>query len=411
MAPPPVPMPKVDRPKVVKVAIRASAGVPAASYEVLIGSGLLTRAIDGLAEPPRRVLAVVDANLPRQTVEPALRALDNHGIRWGIAVVPATEADKSLTTLERVLAEAGRLRLERGDAILSVGGGIVTDLAGFAAAVYRRGVRVVQCPTTLLAMVDASVGGKTAANLLVPGDNLSSDKPRLVKNLIGAFHQPARVICDLATLQTLPGREFRAGMAECIKHGLIAGGVGDTGLLEWTGKHLAALRAGEHKALAELVARNVALKARVVQDDPHELSTRPDGGRMMLNLGHTFAHALEPLPGLSWPGPDGQVQLGPLKHGEAVGLGLLAACHAACSLKLAAASVLETTRALLAQVGLPTAVRGLPESSAVLHRMGDDKKVSGGKLRLILPVKGGRSRVVMDPPEAVVLRAIDALRA
>lgn len=400
-------MPKVAKPVIVRVRIPS----PKADYEVQIGAGLLTRAADGLGGTPRRALVVIDANLPRQSIEPALRALDAQGIRWGVAIVPATEADKSLTTLERVLAEAGRLRLERSDLIIAMGGGIVTDIAGFAAAVYRRGVRVVQCPTTLLAMVDASVGGKTAANLLVPGDNLSSDKPRLVKNLIGAFHQPVRVICDLATLATLPGREFRSGMAECVKHGLIAGGLGDPKLLDWTTSHLPAIRSAEPKSLGELIARNVALKARVVAQDPHETSTKPDGGRMMLNLGHTFAHALETLPGLSWTGTDGAVQLGPLKHGEAVGLGLIAACSAAASLKLAPKDLGDRTRTLLASIGLPTRIAGLPDSGTIAHRMGDDKKVSGGKLRLILPVKGLRCRVVVDPPERVVHEAIDGLRS
>ena len=407
-APPPVPTPRAEKPRVVRVRIP---GPPRVEYDVQIGFGLLPRALDGLKDSPRRVLAVVDANLPREAIEPALRALEGQGVRWGIAVVPATEADKSLTTLERVLGEAGRLRVERGDAVLAIGGGIVTDLAGFAAAVYRRGVRVVQCPTTLLAMVDASVGGKTAANLSVPGDNLSSDKPRLVKNLVGVFHQPARVVCDLGALATLPAREFRAGIAECVKHGLIAGRLGDAKLLDWTERALPALRAGERAALGELVARNVALKARVVQADPHEESTKPDGGRMQLNLGHTFAHALETLPGLSWHEPGGAVQLGPLKHGEAVGLGLLAACRAAAGLKMVPGALAERVAALLAGIGLPTRVAGLPETEVILSRMRDDKKVAGGKLRLILPAKGLTVRVVVEPAAGAVREAVDSLRA
>lgn len=407
-SPKPVPMPRVQRPVTVRVRIP---GPPKAEYDVQIGAGLLTRAVDGLKDPPRRALVVVDANLPRQTIEPALRALEAAGVRWGIAVVPATEADKSLSTLERILAEAGRLRLERADLVLGVGGGIVTDLAGFAAAVYRRGVRVIQCPTTLLGMVDASVGGKTAANLSVPGDNLSSDKPRLVKNLIGAFHQPARVVCDLAALKTLPPREFRSGLAECVKHGLIAGGLGDAKLLDWTQRSLAAIRSGDDAALAALVARNVALKARVVAADPHELSTKPDGGRMALNLGHTFAHALETLPGLSWHEAEGPLQLGPLKHGEAVGLGLLAACRLSATLKLAPAGLAQRIGVMLGEIGLPTAIRGLPEAATIAARMQDDKKTAGGKLRLILPVLGLRVRVVVAPPAGAVLAAIDTLRA
>jgi 3-dehydroquinate synthase len=381
-----------------------------ADYRVLVGEGLLADPLAGLPDPPRRVLLVVDANLPRPTIEPIIRRLDQTNVRWGVSILAANEHDKSLATLERVLAEAGRLRLERGDAVLTLGGGIVCDVGGLAAALYRRGVRVIQGPTTLLAMVDAAVGGKTAANLLVPADALSSDKHRLVKNLVGAFHQPCRVLCDTATLRTLPMREFRAGLAECFKHGLIAGAQGDARLLAWTQQHLDRILAQHPATLAEIIARNIAVKARVVAKDPHELSPAPDGGRMMLNLGHTFAHAIEPLAGLSWLSPGQSLQIGPLKHGEAVGLGLLCAARTAAALKLAPASLAQQIEQLLTRTGLPTHLRGLPDSRQVFTRMLDDKKVAGGSLRLILPLPGGRARVVSNPPERVVLAAIDSLR-
>lgn len=396
-----------------KVDVRIKPAGPSV-YRVQIGAGLLASgAVRASLDPaPRAVLAVIDAGVPRDSVEPLLRQLDRSGVKWGVSVVTATEAAKSLATVERALIEAGRLRLERGDAIVAVGGGIVCDLAGFAAAVYRRGVRVVQCPTTLLAMVDAAVGGKTAANLTVPADEGDDHKSRLVKNLIGAFHQPAAVIADVATLASLPPREFRAGLAECLKHGLIGASAGDPGLLGWMEKHLPAIVAMDPAKLVELVTRNVALKARVVAADPFELSRAADGGRMALNLGHTFAHAIETLAGLTWNTPlgAGGQTAGPLKHGEAVGLGLIAAATAAGLLKLAPRSLEAKVRALVASAGLPDRVKGLPLGDRVIIRMGDDKKVQGGKLRLIVPTGSGRSRVIVGPPSEVVIASLDAIR-
>ena len=396
------------------VDVRIKPAAPSA-YRVQIGAGLLASGavLASLDPAPRAVLAVIDAGVPRASIEPLLRQLDRSGVRWGVSVVTATEAAKTLATMERALIEAGRLRLERGDAIFAVGGGIVCDVAGFAAAVYRRGVRIVQCPTTLLAMVDAAVGGKTAANLTVPTDGDDDHKPRLVKNLIGAFHQPAAVIADVATLASLPPREFRSGLAECLKHGLIGAGAGDPGLLGWMEKHLPAIVAMDPGKLAELVTRNVALKARVVAADPLELSRAADGGRMALNLGHTFAHAIETLPGLTWNTPwgAGGQTAGPLKHGEAVGLGLIAAATAAGLLKLAPHSLQAKVRALVVSAGLPDRIQGLPASDRLISRMGDDKKVLGGKLRLILPTGSGRSRVVVGPSRQVVMASLNSIRS
>ncbi len=404
----------------IDVRIKAGPRHAAARYEVLVGTGVLPTALSTLKDPPRAVLVVIDAGLGKPLVEPVLRQLDRAKMRWGVCVVPATEADKNLLTAERGLAEAGRLRLERGDVVLTLGGGITTDVGGFIASIYRRGVHVVHCPTTLLAMVDAAIGGKTAVNLSVPGDALSSSKPRLVKNLVGTFHQPARVVCDVAALATLPARELRAGLAECIKHGLLGRIVKDPTLLRWVEERVPALLACEPRTMVELVARNAAAKARVVMADPHEASPKPDGGRMALNLGHTFGHAIETLPGLSWPVRDhpdrpagasaAGTQIGPLRHGEAVGLGLLAACRCAAALKLIKPAAAEALAALLTRCGLPTAVHGLPGAPAVIGRMMDDKKTIGGKLRLILPTTGGACKSVVGPPLGVVGAAIDSLR-
>ena len=300
------------------------------------------------------------------------------------------------------------MRLERGDVVVALGGGIVCDVAGFAAAIYRRGVRVVQCPTSLLAMVDAAVGGKTGVNLDVPGGD--DGKSRLVKNLVGAFHQPSRVVCDVAALRTLPARELRCGLAECLKHGVIGRSQKDAGLLEWTAARLGAIAELDAKTLIELVRRNVAIKARVVMADEYELSTKADGGRMMLNLGHTFAHAIETLPGLSWRNPDQTLAVGPLKHGEAVALGLVCAALVSERLKFAGKGLADSVRGLVERAGMPTRIGGLPENAAVIRRMLDDKKVEGGKVRLILPTNGGGCRVASGVDAAVVAAAIDGIR-
>lgn len=396
----------------------ASTSRESAAYEVRIGSGILAYAASDLIEPGCAALVVVDSRLGNALIEPLLRALDRARVRWGICVVSATEADKSLATAERALAEAGRIRLGRDGLVIAVGGGIVCDVGGFVAAVFARGVRVVQCPTSLLAMVDAAVGGKTAVNLTVPASGPGESdggKHRLVKNAVGVFHQPVRVVCDVAALHTLPRRELRCGLAECIKHGLIAGSAlkntRDRALLDWTEANLARVLDLDEATLIELVKRNVTLKAAVVESDPFELGSAKDGGRMMLNLGHTFGHALETLPGLSWPEPGGSgVQIGPLKHGEAVALGLLAAARVSEVTRLAKRGLGERIHTLLHQIGLPTGVRGLPESHQCVERMLDDKKSSAGRLRLVLPCDGMRARVVTNPASEAVLNAIDAIR-
>ncbi len=397
--------------EVVKVKTPGRVG---AAYEVRIGPGLLRSAADGLLGPGCAVLVVIDSRLSSALIEPLLRTLDQARAAWGVCVVTASEADKSLATAERAMGEAARLKLGRDGLVIGVGGGIVCDVAGFVASVFKRGVRVVQCPTTLLAMVDAAVGGKTGVNLAVtagPGES-DSGRPRLIKNAVGLFHQPVRVVCDLDALETLPRRELRCGLAECIKHGLIggaAGGPAGRGLLAWTEARLPLLLALDRPSLTDLVTRNVALKARVVATDPFEESRSASGGRMMLNLGHTFAHALETLPGLSWTDAEGQTQIGPLKHGEAVGLGLLCAARVAEATRLVKGGLRERVSGLLRGAGLPQTVRGLPAPGLVLERMLDDKKNTEGQLRLILPAAKETCRVVTNPAREAVLNAITGL--
>lgn len=411
VAPPPIRTPKPKPSAKLKIAFKPRAGD---ITEVLIGSALIPEAGEGLLRSGGAALVVIDAGLPRSLVEPLLRALDRTGTRWDVAVVTPSEENKSLATLEDILSHAARGRMERGDLLIAVGGGVACDVAGLAAALYRRGVRHVLCPTTLLAMVDASVGGKTAVNIRASRE----PKAALLKNLVGAFHQPARVVCDMQALETLPARHFAAGLAECVKHGLIGGSCGDAGLMDWLTKNLPRLTARDPVACADLVARNIRLKGRVVSADEREASPKPDGGRMMLNLGHTFAHAIETLPGLSWRAAgdrtDAQhlaaVTLGPLLHGEAVGLGLLCAAHAGERLKVSPAGLADSLRAMLARIGLPTRVEGLPPSEHVAERMIDDKKTQGGRLRLILPAKGRKAKVIHAPPRDVVIAAINSVR-
>lgn len=378
------------------------------AYTVRVGVGL----IDELGwivrqRLPRahQVFITSDAGLPPSVLERAHRSLTAEGFATAHAAIVPSEKSKSLSTLEQVLAALARARHERAQPIVALGGGIVGDLAGFAAAVYRRAVPVFQVPTTLLSMVDAAIGGKTGVNL----DSSSPGEPEnLKKNFIGAFHQPSGVIIDVGLLASLPDRTFRCGLAECVKHGMIAADWGDPGLLDWTESNLDAILSRRPATLAELVSRNVAIKARVVaSDEREELS---EGGRALLNLGHTFGHAIETLPSLS---PDENPANAPLQHGEAVALGLVAACHASEDLSPGPAGTALRSRivSIVSRIGLPTNVRNLPPTEDVLALMFHDKKVSSGRLRLVLPAGPARAAVLDDPPRETVARAIDALRA
>jgi 3-dehydroquinate synthase len=373
------------------------------SYDVVIGSGTLaslgaTVAGSAPAKPRRAVLAF-DQGLPTKTVEVIERSIAAAGIalvRFGLT---ATEERKSLDQLAALLAFMAGERVERSEPLIALGGGIVGDLAGFAAASYRRGIPFVQCPTTLLSMVDASVGGKTGVNLPGPGQSL-------LKNMAGAFHQPRAVVIDVTTLNSLPDRHFRAGLAECIKHGMIAADWGDPSLAEWTAARLPRILARDSSALTELIARNVRIKAAVVQEDEREEAA--DGGRALLNLGHTFAHAIETIATLS---PDGDPAHAPLLHGEAVALGLIAASATSEAAGHAPTGLRTATESRLSAAGLPTRIAGLPDAPELLARMAHDKKVSAGRLRLILPTAPGHAAVFEDVPESAVRTGWDAVGA
>jgi len=373
-------------------------------YEVLVGHALtdtLADRVRALCPCAKRAFIVIDAGLPQTAGAAASSALSRRQFGVSSITIRPTEGDKSLDTFERILVALAESRHERRDPVIALGGGIVGDVSGFAAASYRRGVPVVQCPTTLLSMVDASVGGKT-------GVNLRTSDGSLKKNLVGAFHQPRLVVADVSLLSSLPDRQFRAGLAECVKHALLSSEFGDPSLLGWIEARASAILARDDATLTELVARNVAIKARVVAGDEREEAESAAGGRALLNLGHTFGHAIETLPDLS---PTGNAGDAPLLHGEAVALGTMAALDAAARLKLASAALRDRVGALLSRLGLPSKVKGLPSGDRMLELMSHDKKVLGGVLRLVLPCDGGTCKVMDNPDRPIVLAAIDSIRA
>lgn len=344
------------------------------SYPILIGSGLLTRA-DLLARhiPGRDLLLVTNT-----TVGPLYAAALKQGLgdrRIVEVSLPDGEAHKTLATVSRMLDVLVANRFSRDCTVVALGGGVVGDMAGFAAACYQRGVAYVQVPTTLLAQVDSSVGGKTGVNH--PGG----------KNLIGAFHQPSAVVADTDTLKTLPPRELRAGLAEVIKYGLID----DAALFVWLEENMERLLAHDPDALTHVIRRSCEIKASIVGRDERE-----QGDRALLNLGHTFGHALESATGYTkW------------LHGEAVGAGLLMAATMSHEAGLLSAEMVERLRRLLERTGLPTEERSLTPDT-VLEHMRIDKKVKSGRIRLVLLRSIGASFVTADYPDDALRRTLEA---
>ena len=352
MTPYTLPAPGADGMVVIPVALGAR------SYQVRIRAGLLADAgaqIAPLLARPR-VAILTDENVAAHHLAGFRAALSCEGIASEALALPPGEATKGWDGLRRATEWLLDQRIERRDMVVALGGGVIGDLAGFAAAILRRGVRFVQVPTTLLAQVDSSVGGKTGIN--APQG----------KNLIGAFHQPALVLADPLALVSLPGRDFRAGYGEVAKYGLL----GDAGFFDWLEAHGPNLR-DDPAALAQAVARSVAMKAAIVARDEHET-----GERALLNLGHTFAHALEAATGYS----------SRLLHGEAVALGCVLAFDLSARLGLCPQEAPSRVAAHLAAMGLPVRLAqvpgGLPDAAGLIDLMGQDKKVVDGRLRLIL---------------------------
>lgn len=358
--------------------------LPHHAYDIVIEPGILAQAGDRVAAvaPHAHAAVVADQQVAPTYGRTVSAALAAAGYAPAVCTMPADESHKTLDTVAALLDTMLDHRLERKSPVVAIGGGITGDVAGYAAASLLRGVPFVQCPTTLLAMVDASVGGKTGVNT------------RQGKNLVGAFHQPKLVLIDPDTLGTLPGRELRGGLAECVKHGVIR----DAALFAWIDQHLDAILSLDSETLVELIERNVAIKAAVVQDDETE-----QGVRAHLNFGHTFAHAIE---GTQAPAPGG----GGYSHGEAVSLGMVAATRLAVDAGRCDAAVYDKLAALLERIGLPTQSDRLADDDVLLAVMHADKKVRGGKLRLVLPDRLGAVSVVDDTPEDAVRAAWKSLR-
>jgi 3-dehydroquinate synthase len=350
------------------------------SYEIVIGEGLIAEAGKRIAKlrPGTAVAIVTDGNVAHFHLNTLERSLDAAGIRFRSVVLSPGEGTKNFSNLESVAEAILQSRIERGDLVIALGGGVIGDLAGFAASVVRRGVDLVQIPTTLLAQVDSSVGGKTGIN-----------SPH-GKNLIGAFHQPALVLADLSALNTLPAREFRAGYAEVAKYGLID----DAKFFAWLEKSAEKIFAGGPER-AKAVATSCKAKAAIVGRDERE-----SGERALLNLGHTFGHALEAATGYS----------DRLLHGEGVALGMVLAFKLSTKLKLCKQADADRVIKHLASVGLPVKLSqipgALPGADGLLDLMSQDKKVQRGKLVFILAKGIGKAFIAKDVDTKVVKQVL-----
>lgn len=354
----------------------------ARSYPIVIEAGLLARAADHLAPlaPCRRVAIVTDENVAGRLAS-LQDALATAGIVGEALVLPPGEATKSWAMLARTCDWLLAQGVERGDHVVALGGGVIGDLVGFACAIVKRGCGFVQIPTTLLAQVDSSVGGKTAINTAAG------------KNLVGAFHQPALVLIDPAVLDTLPPRELRAGYAEVVKYGLID----DPDFFAWCEAHGPALLAGDPDARMHAVAHSVSAKVRIVAADEHETG----GVRALLNLGHTFGHALEAEAGFD----------GSLIHGEAVAAGIALAFRFSAARGLCPAEDAERVAAHFRRVGLPDglAAAGIAASGArLVEHMRHDKKMAAGTLPFLLAREIGRTYLDRSVDLADVERFLDA---
>jgi len=360
--------------------------LPGRAYDILIGPGLLVEAGARIAPMGgrRHVCILTDenvANLHLTTLQSALKA---GGLSSTALCLPAGEGTKNWAQLERAVEWLLAEKVERGDVIIAFGGGVIGDLAGFAAAILRRGVRFVQIPTSLLAQVDSSVGGKT-------GINSPSGK-----NLIGAFHQPSLVLADTALLGTLTERDFLAGYGEVVKYGLL----GDVAFFEWLEVNGPALARGDMDARVRAVKRSCEMKADIVQRDETE-----QGDRALLNLGHTFCHALEAATGYS----------DRLLHGEGVAIGCSLAFELSAKLGLCSQEDPSRVRAHLREMGMKVDISDipgdLPDADALIALMGQDKKVVDGKLRFVLARGIGEAFITSDvSPDAVRDVMNDALR-
>ena len=361
---------------------RVTVGLGARAYDIHVGAGLLTAA-GALLKPLARgtVPVVTDSHVAGLYLEPLLAALARNGIDARPIVMAPGEGSKSFAGLESLTGQLLDLGIDRGGLIVALGGGVIGDLTGFAAGVLKRGVAFAQIPTTLLAQVDSSVGGKTAINA------------RQGKNLIGLFHQPRIVIADTELLSTLPRRELLAGYAEVVKYGAL----GDADFFNWLEAHGAAALAGDEAAIVEAVSHSCRMKADIVARDERE-----SGERALLNLGHTFGHALEAATGFS----------DRLIHGEGVAIGMALAFRLSVALGLCPGQDSERFVRHLKNIGLPAAISDIPgprpDAGELIAHMAHDKKVSDGRLTFVLLKGLGQAFVTRDVPLAALKDVLTA---
>jgi 3-dehydroquinate synthase len=352
------------------------------SYDIHVGPGAIAEAGARLKPLARDYVAVVtDRNVATHHLAPLTVSLKRAGIEARPIVLEPGEATKSFQGLEALCSALLAAGVDRGGLIVALGGGVIGDLTGFAASVLKRGVDFVQIPTTLLAQVDSSVGGKTAINT------------KEGKNLVGVFHQPRMVIADIATLSTLSPRELRAGYAEVVKYGAL----GDVKFFEWLESHGASALRGAPDKLEHIVAHSCRMKADIVARDERET-----GERALLNLGHTFGHALEAATGYS----------SRLLHGEGVAIGMVLAFQLSAKLGLAPAADAERIANHLRANGLPASIADIegkrPDADTLLAHMMHDKKAKSGKLVFVLARGIGRSFTTSDVPSEKVREVLEA---
>ena len=352
--------------------------VASCDYSVHVDSGLLERLgemVHRVAPAPACAL-ITDSTVAKLYGQQARQSLEQAGFNVTLFAFPAGESSKTTRTVEAAYDVLLAARPERRSPVVALGGGVVGDLAGFVAATLLRGVPFVQVPTTLLAAVDASVGGKVGL------DHAQG------KNMIGAFHHPCAVLMDALTLRTLPKIEVQCGLAECVKHAIIR----DAGLFDFIGANLPAIFSGNSGVLTELVAWNVRIKSAIVMADPYE-----QGVRAVLNLGHTFGHALETLAGYTG-----------LKHGQAVALGTLAASTMARNRGILDSTSHAKIENLLRRIGL-LETQPAVDITAVMALMRGDKKVRDGQLRLVLPTAIGSAEIISDARPDEIAAALAAI--
>jgi len=352
--------------------------IPLLSSRIIVGPGAIAWKPDGeQLGSLKRAFVLTDRNCLRyaRRVEQALKAA---GVETEISALPVGETQKSLSTAGKIHQQMARAGMDRKSALFAVGGGVITDLGGFVASTYMRGIQVRLFPTTLLGQVDAAIGGKTGVNL-----------PQ-GKNLVGTFYQPALVCCDPAVLKTLPNREYVSGLGEVVKYGMIR----DAELYEYIEKNVEGIRDRNPEVLDEIVYRCAAIKADVVTKDEKE-----SGERAILNYGHTIGHALEAA---------GRYKT--LHHGEAVSIGMEAEAILSMELGIAPLEVLAAQNRLLKLCGLPTRVKKMPEKQ-VLAALRLDKKNIAGKTRFVLPEAVGRVRWGVEVPQDMIAAALRTVTA